>query len=447
MLIWKDFVINMWSISYLTLIIYQFFILSILPLYFSEITITKKMVLKIALLIVVPPVVLFAFIGVYAMAYVVLVVSFFVYQQTKRRRNIVHVLFTIVLVVMADHISSLVVYHLSNGMEAIITSPLVQLFVSMSILFILVLVYKRLLRYFAGWYVFEQYIILAMIPLLIMTIAFMYTDIVLIDSPSFISSVQHNLFFFVIYLMIFIIIICFFVYLAIKNIHIKQKEKELEEFKSYVASLEEINRDMRKFKHDYKNILTSMRHFIDSKNYSELETYFYRHILQTEKNEQVHEMAFSMLNCLHIPSLKGLLTTKLIQAQTFQIPMYVEIVEDIDRIALDEIQLNRLCGILLDNALEASKNATEPWIRLAIIRMDGAVLIVCVNTFSSNQSNELKVHKIFKEGFSTKGEERGLGLSILRQMVDASLKLRLNTKINGNLFIQELFIDDQEVQI
>jgi len=246
-------------------------------------------------------------------------------------------------------------------------------------------------------------------------------------------------------LMLFIIIIGFFVYLVIKNIHIKQKEMQLKEFNSYVASLEDINRDMRKFKHDYMNILTSMRHFIDSKNYSELETYFYRHILQTEENEQAHEMAFSMLNCLHIASLKGLLTTKLIQAQTLHVPMHVEIVEDIDRIALDEIQLNRMCGILLDNALEASKNATEPWIRLAFIRMDGVVLIACVNTFSSNQSHELKVHEIFKEGFSTKGEERGLGLSILRQMVDASPKLRLNTKINGNLFIQELFIDEERV--
>ncbi|MGA3598927.1 sensor histidine kinase [Lysinibacillus agricola] len=426
--------------------IYQFLVLSILPLYFSNITITKKLVLKISLLVA-PPVVLFAFIGVYTMAYVILVVSFLVYQQTKRWRNIVHVLFTIVLVVMADHISSIVVYHLSNGLEAIITSPLVQLIVSMSILFILVIVYKRLFRYFARWYMFEQYIIPAMIPLLLMTIIFMYTDIVLMDGQSFIKSVQHNLFFFVIYLMLFIIIMGFFVYLAIKNIHIKQKEMELEEFYSYVASLEEINRDMRKFKHDYMNILTSMRHFIDSKNYSELETYFYRHILQTEKNEQAHEMAFSMLNCLHIASLKGLLTTKLIQAQTFHVPMYVEIVEDIERIALDEIQLNRMCGILLDNALEASKNAPEPWVRLAFIRMDGVVLFACMNTFSSNQSHELKVHEIFKEGFSTKGEERGLGLSILRQMVDASPKLRLNTKINGNLFIQELFIDEEGVQI
>lgn len=437
----------MWSISYLTLIIYQFLILSILPLYFSKITITKKLILKISLLIVAPPVVLFAFIGVYAVAYVILVVSFLVYQQTKRWRNIVHVLFMIVLVVMADHFSSLVVYHLSNGMEAIITSPLVQLIVSMSILFILVLVYKRLFRYFAGWYVFEQYIIPAMIPLLLMTIVFMYTDIVLMDGLSFVKSVQHNLFFFVIYLMLFIIIIGFFVYLAIKNIHIKQKEMKVEEFNSYVASLEELNRDMCKFKHDYMNILTSMRHFIDSKNYSELETYFYQHILQTEKNEQVNEMAFSMLNCLHIASLKGLLTTKLIQAQTFHVPMYVEIVEEIDRIALDEIQLNRMCGILFDNALEASKHATEPWIRLAFIRMDGVVLIACMNTFSSNQRHDLKVHEIFKEGFSTKGQERGLGLSILRQMVDASPRLRLNTKINGNLFIQELYIDEEGVQL
>ena len=34
-----------------------------------------------------------------------------------------------------------------------------------------------------------------MIPLMLMTIVFMYTDIVLMDGTSFIKSVQHNLFF------------------------------------------------------------------------------------------------------------------------------------------------------------------------------------------------------------------------------------------------------------
>lgn len=87
--------------------------------------------------------------------------------------------------------------------------------------------------------------------------------------------------------MIFIVIVVFIIHLSFKHLQIRQKEQEIEGFMEYVHSLELINRDMRKFKHDYMNILTSMRHFIDDRDYDGLEQYFYEHILQTEKKNWI----------------------------------------------------------------------------------------------------------------------------------------------------------------
>ncbi|EEL90665.1 GHKL domain-containing protein [Bacillus cereus] len=241
--------------------------------------------------------------------------------------------------------------------------------------------------------------------------------------------------------MIFIVIVVFIIHLSFKHLQIRQKEQEIEGFMEYVHSLELINRDMRKFKHDYMNILTSMRHFIDDRDYDGLEQYFYEHILQTEKKELDHEVAFTSLNRLHINSLKGLLTTKLIQAQAASIPVHIEIVEDIEHINIDIISLNRIFGILLDNAIEASKDVDEPYVHLAFIQMEQSVLFVCMNRRDINQA--IKIHEIYQEGYSTKAQGRGLGLAILRQMANETKNLSLNTKLNGDLFIQELEVQKE----
>ena len=71
-------------------------------------------------------------------------------------------------------------------------------------------------------------------------------------------------------------------------------------------------------------------------------------------------------------------------------------------------------GILLDNAIEAAEDVDDKEVRVAIIRMNESILIVINNTYDTSQN--LKVYELFEEGFSTKGKNRGLGLSTLRQM-------------------------------
>ncbi len=68
---------------------------------------------------------------------------------------------------------------------------------------------------------------------------------------------------------------------------------------------------------------------------------------------------------------------------------------------------------------------------------------MCMNNYDAATQQDLKIHKIYQESFSTKAKGRGLGLSILRQIVNESPNLRLNTKVQDDLFVQELFIDKE----
>ena len=108
------------------------------------------------------------------------------------------------------------------------------------------------------------------------------------------------------------------------------------------------------------------------------------------------------------------------------------------------IILNRMVGILLDNAIEAAREVENGEVRVAFIDMNEAILFVVSNTF--DEKLNLKVHEIYQEGFSTKGENRGLGLSNLRQMKNSLTNINLNTKISTPYFVQEIEIQKGEVR-
>lgn len=51
-----------------------------------------------------------------------------------------------------------------------------------------------------------------------------------------------------------------------------------------------------------------------------------------------------------------------------------------------------------------------------------------------------KVHTLFQENFSTKGKNRGLGLSTLKELTDSTTNVLLDTTIDNNYFIQKVEI-------
>ena len=50
------------------------------------------------------------------------------------------------------------------------------------------------------------------------------------------------------------------------------------------------------------------------------------------------------------------------------------------------------------------------------------------------------MEKIYDKGYSNKGKNRGLGLFILKSIVDKNSNMTLNTFINEGMFTQDLYI-------
>lgn len=261
-----------------------------------------------------------------------------------------------------------------------------------------------------------------------------YKSISLIDGENIFQSVLDNLF--VILLSVLFLAVSFTFYYVLEHHKKRHDAREKENFEVYVQSIEQINQDMRKFKHDYTNMLSTLKTFIDEKDDQALHTYFYEHILQMEEQDHVNEQAMMMLNNIKITSLKGLITTKILQATSKKVPIYVEAVEEIRDMHVDPIPLNRIVGIIIDNAIEAAQDVEDGEVRIAFISLENTVLLVVSNTY--NAQRNIKVHEIYQKGFSTKGTDRGIGLATLSELKEGISNIQLRTKISAPYFVQEL---------
>lgn len=241
---------------------------------------------------------------------------------------------------------------------------------------------------------------------------------------------------FIITIAILIITISFSI---IRQIQYKRNMQEIENYYKYTLQIEKINNEMRKFRHDYVNILSTLSDFIREEDMEGLRDYFHSEILPMQDSMQMNAIKINGIENLHVREIKGLLTTKILQAQEKNIRISIEVPEPIKKIDMPIINLSRVIGILLDNAIEASEKITEePLIRIAFIKNeDTSVTFIVMNKCEPDMP---KVHTLFQENFSTKGKNRGLGLSTLKELTDSTTNVLLDTTIDNNYFIQKVEI-------
>ena len=240
-------------------------------------------------------------------------------------------------------------------------------------------------------------------------------------------------------------LLCTYITISIlKNIKLETNNKiesaKLEQQKKYILALEKNNNEIRKFKHDFNNIILGLDGYInnDDFNKEKLKKYFNSTIMTFNNNIELNDIVIAKLNSIKVSSLKSLITNKVLVAQNNNIDADINIEGEITDFYTDEMQLSRVLGVLLDNAIEASLEVTDDKkIDINIIQIDKTTDIQISNTFNNTGT---PIADFNKEGFSTKGTNRGLGLSSAHEIAN-KLNMLLNTEIDGNTFIQILTIE------
>ena len=242
-------------------------------------------------------------------------------------------------------------------------------------------------------------------------------------------------------------LLCTYITISIlKNIKLETNNKiestKLEQQKKYILALEKNNNEIRKFKHDFNNIILGLDGYINNDDFDKekLKKYFNSTIMNFNNNIELNDIVIAKLNSIKVSSLKSLITNKVLIAQNNNINVDINIQGEITNFYTDEMQLSRILGILLDNAIEASLElADDKKIEMNIIQIDKTTDIQISNTFNNIGT---PIADFNKEGFSTKGTNRGLGLSSAHEIAN-KLNMLLNTEIDGNTFVQILTIEGE----
>ena len=244
--------------------------------------------------------------------------------------------------------------------------------------------------------------------------------------------------------LIFILLCTYITVSVLKNIKLETNNKiesaKLEQQKKYILTLEKNNNEIRKFKHDFNNIILGLDGYINNDDFDKekLKKYFNSTIMNYNNNIELNDIVIAKLNSIKVSSLKSLITNKVLVAQNNNIDIDINIEGEIIDFYTDEMQLSRILGILLDNAIEAALEVTDDKkIEMNIIQIDKTTDIQISNTFNNIGT---PITDFNKKGFSTKGTNRGLGLSSAHEIAN-KLNMLLNTEIDGNSFIQNLSIE------
>ncbi|APT15893.1 quorum-sensing sensor histidine kinase AgrC [Staphylococcus epidermidis] len=374
-----------------------------------------------------------------ALVLVVLMIIIFFYSKV-RWYSIVIVLMSTLLSYLTNFITVAISLYTENIIHNIYFYNIFHFSIFIILSLILAHLFKHLLirlRYSYLYLSKKYYIIISFV----LAIAFIYFYIISQTNLQESNSLNFYAIIFVSITVLLSLVILLLSAFALREMKYKRKLQEIEAYYEYTLRIESINNEMRKFRHDYVNILTTLSDYIREDDMPGLRKYFNENIVPMKDKLKTRSIKMNGIEKLKVREIKGLITTKIIQAQEKRIPISIEVPDEIDRISMNTVELSRIIGIIVDNAIEASENLEEPLINIAFIDNDESVTFIVMNKCSDDIP---KIHELFEQGFSTKGDNRGLGLSTLKELTDSNENVLLDTVIENGYFVQKVEINNKE---
>ena len=216
-----------------------------------------------------------------------------------------------------------------------------------------------------------------------------------------------------------------------------QKEIQLQNLSNYSQQVEGLYQEIRSFRHDYANILSSLKIGIDQKDIN-LVSQVYDSVLKNS-GEKLKGKRFDVAQLRNINdlALKSLLLSKLSEAQNLSVPVSLEISEQFSIKNMEQIDFLTITSILLDNAIES---AAEGGIAVCFLEdREWNKLVMIVK--NSTLEREIELRDIFKRDNSSKGVGRGIGLANVRRILKSYPNVCLKTTSKDYSFTQILEIE------
>lgn len=193
--------------------------------------------------------------------------------------------------------------------------------------------------------------------------------------------------------------------------------------------------------HENKNRLLMIRGMLD---YSKKDAKKYIDSILEESNASKKNINYWITELRYINStgIRNFINCKLIQLKNLgaQIEVFVSSsLENIDASILSENEYNQLTtilGVILDNMIESITDTDEKLISVNLYIENNEIHGEFVNTFSG----EIDLSRLNEVGYTTKGEQHGVGLPLVAKITKMNNRFECQPSIMDNFFIQHLTI-------
>lgn len=216
-----------------------------------------------------------------------------------------------------------------------------------------------------------------------------------------------------------------------------QRNLQLQGLEDYSYRIEELYKEVRGFRHDYSNLLTTLSLGIEEGNLSQIKEVYNSVLKDSNKQFRDHKYDVGRLTNIKNSALKSLMAAKFIQARENGIIINLEILEEIQPQGIEVVDFITIVSILCDNAIEACQEVDKPSIQIAYLFLEGKQIFVIENTI---KKESVDIANIFELDTSSKGDNRGVGLYNIMKILDMYPNVTLNTSSHDYSFSQVLEI-------
>ena len=293
---------------------------------------------------------------------------------------------------------------------------------------------KGILRLPQTWYVIDA-------ALLLLITIYLFDNLIPGQNGSIGKMIYNNALHISGYLLVMCCLLLAMRRSYLEQIQTESKQKAMQDLQDYTRNLEAMYNSLRSFKHDYVNILLSLSGYIEDGDMDRLKDFFESKIFPTKNLITGEDYKLNQLSNISVLEIKSLLSAKMIYAHESGIDITIDIPDKVESFLIDTVDLARILGIFLDNAMEATLETEQPQIGLNIIQNKTGVSIIISNRF---RDNGLMLHKLKQKGFSTKIGHQGIGLGNAQKIISSYDNVLLETTMKCDYFTQHIELTDRK---
>ncbi|MEW6698743.1 MAG: ATP-binding protein [Bacillota bacterium] len=214
---------------------------------------------------------------------------------------------------------------------------------------------------------------------------------------------------------------------AIKRISVLiEKESEAKNAAETIRQLDKLIQAIRKTRHDYNHHVQTIYGLLEVNAYEMARDYI--------RKLHLNIITPAQLVKTDNPGITALLYAKAGLAEAKGLNFDLQVDCSLKEIPLTTMEMNSVLGNLLDNAIEAADEKGEgETVRLEISTEPGEYQFIVANT--GNPIPQQTISQIFEENFTTKGQNRGLGLTIVQEITEKySGTIKVNSTKEETIF-------------